>query len=203
MGWTYYYKNWKTIQEFFEKQFRTDSENIKFTVLDSSLVNRQEAYAAIKYQDIESNKEYVFAATYLVRFNRGYYNFGYKDMDESCGPGMYNCPERIMKLLTPTESNYAIEWRKKMWEIINKRKYLAKTLKIGTYFYIKIDNKKILHMVTDRNINYIFIREVIENTKYNTNLLGELYKLKIKSLHNYDIEYIEAKDLEMKIKDLK
>lgn len=124
-------------------------------------------------------------------------------MDETCGPGMYNCPERIMKLLTPTEHKYAIEWRKNMWEIINKRKFLAKTLKIGTYFYLNIDNEKILYNVVNRNINYIYIREVIEDKKYNTSLLGILYKLKIKSLQNYNIEYIAAKDLEMKIKDLK
>ena len=44
--------------------------------------------------------------------SKEYCNFGYKDMDESCGPYQYDCPVSILNLLSPTEYEYAIEWRK-------------------------------------------------------------------------------------------
>lgn len=39
--------------------------------------------------------------------------FAYKDMDETCGPCAYDCPESILKLLSPTDSQWANEWREK------------------------------------------------------------------------------------------
>ena len=45
-----------------------------------------------------------------------YYNFGYKDMDESMGPYNYDCPDRILDLLTKTDSESANEWREKCRE---------------------------------------------------------------------------------------
>jgi len=55
-----------------------------------------------------------------------YHNFGYKDMEEPMGPYYYNCPERILKLLTPTTNEYALKWRKKCWERIKRLKSMPK-----------------------------------------------------------------------------
>ena len=44
-----------------------------------------------------------------------YSEFGYKDMDETCGPYKYDCPKSILKLLTPIDSEYANEWRARCW----------------------------------------------------------------------------------------
>jgi hypothetical protein len=202
MGWTHTYKNWKTIQEFFENNFTSSDESkIKFEVLDSSLVNRVEAYAAVKQINLVTGTEEVFAVTYLVKFMRGYFDFGYKSMDETCGPGMYNCPERIMKLLTPTTYEYAIEWRKTMWEKINERKKLCKQLKIGAYFYMDFGKKdESLLIVRDRNVNYIYCNYVFVNNERIT--FSNLFRLKMKQLTNYNIKYIPAKDLDMKLKEL-
>lgn len=49
-----------------------------------------------------------------------YFNFGYKDMDEFMGPYNYDCPDRILDLLSPTDSEWANEWRRKCRE--NNRK---------------------------------------------------------------------------------
>jgi len=51
-------------------------------------------------------------------------------MDETCGPIMHDCPERIMKLLTPiakpenkdSGKQWARNWRAKNWKEIRKRK---------------------------------------------------------------------------------
>jgi len=58
-----------------------------------------------------------------------YLNFGYKDMEESEGPCYYNCPERILKLLTPTTNEFALKWREKCWERIKQRKARPKLCK--------------------------------------------------------------------------
>jgi len=41
-----------------------------------------------------------------------YYNFGYKDVGESMGPRLADCPASILNLLTdPPPNDYATEWR--------------------------------------------------------------------------------------------
>lgn len=39
--------------------------------------------------------------------------FGYKDMSEDMGPVECSCPARILDLLTPTDSEYANDWRQR------------------------------------------------------------------------------------------
>ena len=60
-------------------------------------------------------------------------------MDETCGPYQYDCPESILKLLTPTESKWANEWRAKCREYRKKAKEL-KALPMGSKIIIKEDN---------------------------------------------------------------
>ena len=38
--------------------------------------------------------------------------FGYKDIEEDMGPCYYDCPASILDMLSPTDNNYALEWRK-------------------------------------------------------------------------------------------
>lgn len=84
-----------------------------------------------------SGKEEVTALVVLLRWNRGEYNFGYKDMDEAMGPGYAECPEKILKLLSPVEAiygeagetgsaRYATDWREECYAAIRKRKESAK-----------------------------------------------------------------------------
>lgn len=69
-------------------------------------------------------------------------NFGYKDMDETMGPYCYDCPKSILDLLTPTDSEYANEWRHKCREKANAPKLSA--LPIGTHIkFTRWDGKEI------------------------------------------------------------
>lgn len=55
---------------------------------------------------------YVFAGVCLTSVDsREYYNFGYKDMDESMGPCERECPVSILNLLSARDDKWAIEWR--------------------------------------------------------------------------------------------
>lgn len=124
MGWTFAHKEkGVTIRQFFEKEFGyTDKETGVYHKVLECAATFTEAYLAIEVGDASGPKE-VFAVVYLLSYRpKDYFNFGYKDMSEDMGPYYYNCPEHILKLLTPTENKLALEWREKCWERIRAKK---------------------------------------------------------------------------------
>jgi len=77
-------------------------------------------------------------AVVLVTRTRGYYNFTYKDMDESVGPCESSCPERLLarlgELVPEPPSEYAKEWRERCHaEIATKKR--ARLVTHGTIVY--------------------------------------------------------------------
>lgn len=130
MGWTWSnaeirYKNGKGYiakKELCDALYTHNGDKHKIEVLKSSMVGST-YYAAIKLINKETGHKEVFAAICLTSTNlKDYYNFGYKDMDETCGPCQCNCPKGILDLLTPTTSEYANEWRKSCYENLKKGK---------------------------------------------------------------------------------
>ena len=77
-------------------------------------------YAAIKTKD---EKE-IFGYVGLTSTQNN--EFYLKDLDETCGPLESNCPETILKLLTPTRNKYAIEWRERCKKTLEKEKQAKK-----------------------------------------------------------------------------
>ena len=89
-----------------------------------------------EYVDIPESEQEVFAAIVLTHVdNNDWFNFTYKEMDETCGPGNYDCPKKILKLLTPTENEHAIAWREKCSEKGNKKRMLGR-LPLGTHIKV-------------------------------------------------------------------
>lgn len=141
MGWTSYhvdpmYKNGKPFidrKAECDKLFRTDAVSLKgnkvvgkYELLKSAMVGSVH-YAAVKKTmfatETEPERSKVFAAITLTSVdNKDYYNFAYKDMDESMGPCESKCPKSILDLLTPTEYAYAKEWRKRCYENLDAKK---------------------------------------------------------------------------------
>lgn len=142
MGWTEYhathYKKGKVDRKAeCDAYFMEGLNRGYYDVLKSSMVGST-YYAAVKqlkkcggkddkgeyiYTDIPENEQQVFAVVFLTSTNmKDYYNFAYKPMDETVGPYQYDCPKSILDLLTPTENEYANEWRKKCCENIAKKK---------------------------------------------------------------------------------
>ena len=124
MGWTSYhatnYKNGKVDRVAEVKHCFERGEDSKYRILKASLVGTT-VYAAVEYQTEKGTE--VFAAVVLTSVdNNDYFNFSYKDMDETCGPYHYDCPASILKLLTPTTSEHANQWREKCWEKIEKKR---------------------------------------------------------------------------------
>lgn len=80
----------------------------------------------------------VFAVVILTSVDmKDYFNFSYKIMDETVGPYYYDCPNSILKLLSPIKNEFATKWRsecKKRTTIkkeLNKLPYGSKILVDG------------------------------------------------------------------------
>ncbi|NJM50250.1 MAG: hypothetical protein HC843_04650 [Sphingomonadales bacterium] len=121
MGWTFVggYKAQKTPKLYLDEQFTCKRDNIAQTVLASTLHKRREYYAAVCSHDKQTKRSRIFAVVYLIKLmpsaSDGLY-LGYKDMDETMGPYHYNCPSKILNMLSPTENESAKEWRAKCRE---------------------------------------------------------------------------------------
>lgn len=109
MGWTYYpatnYKNGR-IDRLQECRDEFGKEPKWATIVKDALVDTT-YYAAMKFTKTGE----IFALVVLT--DTDCRDFGYKDMDETCGPCYYDCPMSILDLLTPTDNEYANEWREK------------------------------------------------------------------------------------------
>ena len=133
MGWTYTNKP-ENVKRFLNSNHtwinhNTDGSGYRsYTVLKSAIVNFREYYAAVAERDAHGKTLRVFAGVCMINYVRDpneHYNFGYKDMGESVGPCITNCPKAILKLLTPIDpatNKYAQEWRDSCWANISKRK---------------------------------------------------------------------------------
>lgn len=109
MGWTYYqatyYKKDGTIDRL--EQCRAEFRKYpSWATIVKDIIVGNVYYAAMK-----SSKSGEIWALIVVTETDGN-EFGYKDMDETCGPYYYDCPIGILKLLSPIENKYAQEWRK-------------------------------------------------------------------------------------------
>ena len=142
MGWTSYhatyYKKGKVDRKAECDAYWTEGLNRgHYNVLKSAMVGST-YYAAIQqlkkivekneegeniYEDIPQNEREIFAIIFLTSTDiKQYFNFSYKPMDETMDPYQYDCPKGILNLLTPTDNEYAKEWREKCYEKIAEKK---------------------------------------------------------------------------------
>ena len=118
MGWTTTYKPVGTsVDSFFDKEFAGSS--IEF-VGKGCLKNFSEYYRACYNKKTNT----YFALVCRIHFERdSYYNFSYKDMDESEGPYFYNCPKRIMDIIERSQpvNDMSKEWRMKVHKVLDTK----------------------------------------------------------------------------------
>lgn len=145
MGWTSYhaefYKNGTVDRKKEIDKLWTQNEIEKYpelNVLKSRMIGST-YYAAIEEKENGIIKK-VFAVVVLTSINMNdYFNFSYKEMTESAGPYCYDCPKGILDLLTETDNEYAINWRNKCRENLQKKKYKTTkgTLPVGSVIKFK------------------------------------------------------------------
>ena len=117
MGWTSVNKpKGMSLDEFFDKEFKCDSLKL---IGKGHTKNLSEYYRAC--YDVE--KGVYFALVCRIHFGKGYYNFSYKDMDESEDPYYYNCPRRIMDIIERSQpiNEYAKKWRAKVHKVLDTK----------------------------------------------------------------------------------
>ncbi len=145
MGWTSTHVSKGHAGQYMKDLFTSDNENSSLEMLKGAFVGWGQHYAAVKRTIKATGESYVFAVATLIHWSRDEYNFTYKDMDESMGPCMYDCPESILKLLTPTEQmskisgsseKYSKAWRIACWETIFKKQDKKKLVN-GTVIKLK------------------------------------------------------------------
>ncbi len=153
MGWTYVHKpSHQKASDFLREHFSGEGEKTTFKVLDVAIKNLRTAYMAVEVVEKTSGNREVFAMVCLLHYTKGFNNFGYKDMEESMGPYERECPERILKLLTPTDNQHAQEWRKDCWEHIrqSRKKFReGDVLKFGNPITFR-DGKTLTWAVVDK-----------------------------------------------------
>lgn len=122
MGWTHTNRpSYQTPTEFIKEHFSWDSEKSVNKVIETS-VKLTEAYAAVERIDKATGNRSVWALVLLLHhMPKSYYNFGYKEMDETSGPYSFNCPAKILDLLSPTDNEYASKWRAQCRERLSKK----------------------------------------------------------------------------------
>lgn len=142
MGWTgILYQKGQPMIDFFRQEF----EHERGKILDCAVVHRTEAYIAYQYSYPDNERPpFVFCLTVMLRFTRcGWHGYGteltYKEVDETMGPYICNCPERILRLLSPLDMvadpntdpyRWARRWRQECWKQVNRSKAWRK-LQVG------------------------------------------------------------------------
>lgn len=111
MGWLFTTYD-KLLYEKVNKKELVEKEINKedYDILKSRMVGST-YYAAVK----EKATEKVYGLVVLTSYEEygWYFEFGTKFIDETCGPVKDDCPMSIIKLLTPTDSEWANEWRER------------------------------------------------------------------------------------------
>lgn len=116
----------------FTKQY-PDGGYRKSEVIASAMVGTT-VYLAVRRIDTQQDIDTVYGAVILTGYNSQRSEFLTKSIDETMGPCECSCPKRILDLLSPTEYEYAKDWRKRCEEYrteVNGRAAL-KRLKVGT-----------------------------------------------------------------------
>lgn len=149
MGWTSYhaefYKNRTVDRKKEMDKLWTQKESEKYpelNVLKSSIVGSV-YYAAI---EVKRNEivEQVIPMVVLTSVNmKDYFNFAYKEI----GLYYYDCSKGILDLLTDTDNEHELEWRKECKKHLEKKrmKLTKGTLPVGSIIkFTRWDNEEIV-----------------------------------------------------------
>lgn len=128
MGWTGFPIKYSGYNERIDVKKELESEIFMSSdiVLKSRMVGST-YYAAIK--DYYSGE--VVGLVVLTSVSNESGMIHYKQITEYEGPGYYDCPESILKLLSPTDNKYSLQWRERCRNHLKAKKGLN-NLPIGS-----------------------------------------------------------------------
>ena len=123
MGWTFFNDNGLSVGEICTREFTsTNPAGDRWSVVDQS--TRGSVWYAIGRLDRVGQPPVFYGLVWLTSRRGG--QFGYKDMDESCGPYYWDCPARLLDQLdklAPNPPGSALDWRARCRaKLFDKRK---------------------------------------------------------------------------------
>ena len=133
MGWLFVHRDSsQSIADFLKQRFNSTAL-VRSEVVDCAVAKLKTAYLAVRVTD-KYGLSAVYGCVCLLDYApRDHLNFGFKVLDEVMGPYAAECPERILKQLTPLEDEAycavlglsshgcAKEWRASCWANIARR----------------------------------------------------------------------------------
>lgn len=133
MGWDYHHE----MAPYDRRSICRNSIGNGYEVVKDAVVGTT-YYAAVK-SPRDASVNAIIILTHIDP--NGYCNFGMKFIDEDMGPYHYDCPESILKELSPTANSYALEWRAKCREKRQaKRENVLVKAPIGSKLKVKLKN---------------------------------------------------------------
>lgn len=128
MGWDYTHATHYTAKGTIDRKaeidehFNWNSPKTEVEIVKSYMVGST-YYAALRVTNKETGNIEITAEVVLTRTDsREYFNFGMKSISEDMGPAEDRCPASILKLLSPTDNEYAIDWRERCRKNIEAKK---------------------------------------------------------------------------------
>lgn len=102
-----------TVCRFLEKRFNCDTEHCAMRILDCQVVAAGAAYVALEWVMKETERRQVVGIVFLLKRSRCSAGemLCWKEMSEAMLPEVFDCPERILRLLTATDDPNALQWR--------------------------------------------------------------------------------------------
>lgn len=106
MGWSFMHRDkGMTDRDFFASEVLSPESEIVACSTKNNVF-----YAAVRSAQPSVG---VWALVVLIQRTKGHYNFGYKVMSEDDGPVEHNAPASVLDALSPTEVQWANQWRAK------------------------------------------------------------------------------------------
>lgn len=145
MGWTGYHVNSPVRRKYECDKYNTwDEKNSSCEVLKSAQIGKV-WYGACRHTDKKTGRVKVFGSVCLTNVDsKSYDNFWIKEMDETMGPFYNDCPVAILDLLTPTENQEALNWRRICRERAERKKdknARLNALGIGSIIEFRLNDK--------------------------------------------------------------
>ena len=123
MGWTWYAATCFKPNGSIDRLREVEKEIADgYTILKSSMVGAT-YYGALRKDG--TDKAYALVVLTSVD-KKSWANFGCKFMDETYGPVEKQCPMSILNLLTPTDDDWANQWREKCREYHRQKNLKSK-----------------------------------------------------------------------------
>ena len=200
MGWTSY-QIYESPKKELDKMYIGDlidyktKEVVGHSEIVHSVLRGSVYYASVRQTFTDGRPETVSAAVCLVQYSPKAHhdNFAYKDMDETMGPFKYDCPENILNDLTPTENEYALQWRAECRKRIARNKKLT-SVKVGQY--ITYVNTYDLQSCSEGDT--VFVKKTGKRNRFMHN--GHIMPIKYIA---DEVEVIDSDEYEKRIKVLR